>query len=133
MAKLIAGTKVVSDAEAGSLNAEGLPEAGYSREEELKRRCDELEAKIEALTDASRGGTDRLSFDPSKLTKDNEILNYLDQGSYPVLNADDLYVYCWVNRDIHGKFGGAHFYRKKAQGWEICYYCLLYTSDAADE
>ncbi len=126
--RTIADTNVVSDNDAGSLSPEDvegaeLPPAGYSREEELLRRQDELEKRIEALTGDGENKIDRVAVDASKIEKENEILNFLDNGSYPVQDGEhDLYVYSWTQRDIHGRYGGTHVFRKKALGWEICMY-----------
>lgn len=121
----VGSARVVTDAEAGQLAPEDvgadLPPAGNAREEELKRRVDELQAKIDSLTNADTG-VDRQAFDAAKLDRDNEILQFIERGSFPVKNADEVYEYCGVQRDQFGKFGGIHVFKKKAQGWEMCRY-----------
>src|SRR6266571_3789042 len=124
--KRLGSTQVLTDEEAGRANEDfigvELPDAGYSREEELLKRQDELEQKLAQLTDSKNGGVDTAAVDPSKLEKENEILTFIERGSFPVRNPDDLYEYCAVQRDQFGKFGGVHIFKKRAQGWEIVRY-----------
>jgi len=119
-------SRVVSSAEASSLNPEDLdaelPPAGYSRTEELIKRKAELEAQIEALTNPSEGGVEHVAVDPSKVKPDNDILQYITNGSYPVKNADPIYEYVGVQRDQFGKYGGVHIMKKKVLGYEVCRY-----------
>src|SRR5207302_11492375 len=99
--KPLGSTHVLTDDEAGRASPEDfveveapLPDPGYSREEELLKRQDELEQKLAQLTDAKNGGIDTAAVDPAKLEKENEILTIIERGSFPVCNSDDLYEYC---------------------------------------
>jgi hypothetical protein len=124
--KKVANTLVVNQEEAGQLTPEDvgaqLPPSGHERDELLRKRIDELEAKLAAITDTNNGGVDIAAVDPKQIERDNEILTYLDNGSFPVLNADDTMVYAWVQRDQFGKYGGKFVHVKKMLGWEMVYY-----------
>jgi hypothetical protein len=123
--KVDRGQVILSKEEAGKATPDttGLPPPGHKRDEVLRKRADELEAKIDDLTSKLEVGT----VDPDALEPDNEILqfaseNVMDSGSFPVTDADELYTYCWVFRDPSGRYGGIQIMRKKIQGWQLCHY-----------
>lgn len=93
-----------------------LPDPGYSRDEELKRRTDNLTEQAETLSSEREvygmGGTEAFEPDP-------EILRHFEQGNLPVSNASKAYRYCWVQRDPNNRYGNIHVMRKKVQGWEL--------------
>jgi hypothetical protein len=116
-------TTILTQEEAATATPdESLPPPGYERNEELSRRADALEAKLEALSNGNGDNPEQHKIDLDNFKPDNEILQHLKYGNYPVQNKDELYTYCWVNRDIHGKYGGVHVMRKRVQGWQLCRY-----------
>lgn len=86
-----------------------LPPAGYERDEELRRRQDNLEQAAEQLADTMETG----SIDPHKLEVENELAEHFDE--LKVSNQLPEYHYCWVNSGFYMRFVKAKLARK----WEI--------------
>ena len=97
--------------DAGMAQAD-LEPAGYKRDEQLARRKDDLEQRIEEKE--SEGVVHRM--DPDAFKEDREILyKSIDQKMIEVTDAQPNYVYCWTY------YGGnsAMVWAKKALGWEV--------------
>jgi len=103
-------TRVLFEDEVDKIEPD-LPPPGYKRDEELKRRQDELEQKAEEL--AAETGKERI--DPSKLKPDREIQYYIQRDMLEISNPVPGYIYCWV----YTGQGGHFVWTKKAQGWEV--------------
>lgn len=92
----------------------GLPDPGYARREELKRRDDTLAQEAEEQAAKTGIGT----IDPEALTLESELVSQMDE--LHVTNAQPGYRYCWVNYDAPSSARGLMVKRKLAQrGWEI--------------
>ena len=88
-----------------------MPEAGYKRDEELARRKDTLEEKIE-----SPETPEVYPIDPKALEEDREILyKSIDQQMIEVTNKVDGYVYAWV---YYGQ-NSQQVWAKRALGWRV--------------
>ena len=74
---------------------DGLPDAGYLRDEELARRTGALEEQADAQF------SDTYRIDPAKLREDAEILRHHDQFS--VEHQEPGFVYCWAREDKPGE------------------------------
>lgn len=94
--------------DAGMKNAD-LPPSGYARDEELARRKDTLEEKLE--TEAP----EVYPIDESAFQPDREILQRLDQQMLEVSKRKPEYIYCWVYFGQNGQ----QVWAKKALGWEV--------------
>lgn len=88
-----------------------LPPAGYTRDEELKRRTDQLQEQAETYAPEVE------TINPRKLEPINEIMQKFDEntGQLLVSNRDPAFEYCWVNASSHGIF----ITTKKAVGWQV--------------
>jgi hypothetical protein len=97
---------------------DGLPEAGHSRREELKRRADKLMAEAELLmSEYEREPIDPAKLDPANI--ENEIRQAMNIHSEVwVSNANPNYRYAWIYRDPYNKYGGRFVHQMTAQGWE---------------
>lgn len=89
-----------------------LPPSGYERDEELKRRDDDLEEAAETLSN----DREHYSVSPKAFQKDRELQYLLDTyNELEVSNPDPAYVYCWVQHGSHGLFVKL----KLAEKWEV--------------
>lgn len=86
-----------------------LPPAGVKRQEELKKRKDQLDKKGEELA----ASLEIESTDPASMEPDQEILRDIDELA--VSRSDPLYKYCWVNTWGNGRFVTA----KTSRGWQV--------------
>ena len=86
-----------------------LPAPGYKRADELARRTDELEERIE--TEAP----EVYPIDPKAFKEDREILHELDRDMLEVSNPDPEFMYCWV---YFGQNAQA-VWAKKSHGWRV--------------
>jgi len=87
-----------------------LPEPGYKRDEELARRTDALEEKIE--TEAP----EVYPIDPKAFEEDREILHRSIEKQMVQVSEKDLnYIYCWT---YYGQ-NSQQVWAKKALGWEV--------------
>ena len=92
----------------------GLPPAGHQRNEELKRRDDQLAQAAEETAQA----TGIEAIDPEVLKVESEIASQMDE--LYVTNRQPDYEYCWVNFDAPSSARGLMVKRKLAQrGWEV--------------
>lgn len=90
----------------------GLPPAGYSREEELRKRLDDLAEKSEVKAEQ----LDVNTIDPKALRPDRELQHLIrDYDALEVTKKQDGYVYCWAYTGQHGQ----DIMRKKAKGWAV--------------
>lgn len=90
-----------------------LPEAGYAREETLKRRQDKLEAANEQAAAYVTAGVGQLNVKPER-----EILRYID--SLSVSNQQEGFVYAWVCEDYPSHAKGLKVTEKSTRpGWEV--------------
>jgi hypothetical protein len=86
-----------------------LPPVGHKRDEELKRRADNLQEKIETKM------PEAYSLDPSKLKEDREILQWMVGPSlHEVSNKQPNRVYCWEYAGANGTAITA----KRFYGWQ---------------
>lgn len=92
-----------------------LPPAGDARRDELKRREDDLQRKVEELSAQTEGGT----INPKAFEVDREIAHYYDPDSmsvFTVTNAQPDREYCWPNFvSQHGSM----VWLKKSEGWQV--------------
>jgi hypothetical protein len=86
-----------------------LPEPGYARDEEIKRRADVNDQVVEEFQEKH----EIHAIDPKVFEKDREILYHLDSEEITGRRAD-LH-YCWVNFGGYGR----SVKRKLAQGWFV--------------
>lgn len=116
-AEVAANPAILSAEEAASAAAAPLPEAGYARQEEAKRRADALRAAADQL-DPDGGRVD-----PAAFEVENEIGQYSDpsQGldGSEVSGAQPGLVYRWEQADIGNRFGGLWVTQMKSIGWEV--------------
>lgn len=90
-----------------------LPPAGHERDELLRLRQDELEAKIDALSNH----LDLASIDPKVFKKDREIQHEIrNTDGLQVEGALETHMYSWVNYNTQH---GLKVWQKKAIGWEV--------------
>lgn len=86
-----------------------LPPAGHARDEELRKRTDNLDEAGENL--AAESGTERIN--PKAFEPIREIQYHLDELA--VSNQDPAYDYCWV-----GTYRAMYFIKtKQVRGWEV--------------
>lgn len=88
-----------------------LPPAGYSRDEELSKRTDQLAEQI----DTQAPGVE--SVDPNKVKPIPEIQRHFNpvSGELDVSDAQPGFSYIWCYQGEHSR----HITRKRAMGWEI--------------
>lgn len=108
--------KVITKAEAETIQekaeveaAATLPPPGHQRQEQLRRRQDELQAEAERVADRMIRG----QIDPSQLEIANEIASKTQWMN--VSNADPAFVYGWVSTNRHGQ----HIQAMTRYGWII--------------
>lgn len=100
-----------------------LPEAGYARREELRRRADSLMAEAEMLMAAyEQEAIDPAKVDPANI--DREIRQAIDiHNEVYVSSKDANFVYAWIYRDPYNKYGGRYVRSMQAllggTAWEI--------------
>jgi hypothetical protein len=102
------GIKIINADEAEGVEPD-LPEAGYKRDEELARRQDALDEAADQMQQEQ----ETYAFDPSKLDKDFEILQHMDE-----LNVDNRqpgFAYMWV----YEGHGGQEIIKKQRLGWVV--------------
>jgi hypothetical protein len=97
--------------DAGMKQAGDLPPPGFARDEELARRKDALEERIE---DPST--PEIYPVDPGILEEDREILHKsFDQQMLEISNKQPGYMYCWTYYGLNGHM----VYAKKSLGWRV--------------
>ncbi len=94
--------------DAGQRKAD-MPEPGYKRDEELAKRKDTLEQRIE------EEAPEVYRADPAAFEEDREILYDLQHDMLEVSNADPEYMYCWV---YYGQ-NQQQVWAKKSLGWRV--------------
>jgi len=90
-----------------------LPSPGYTRDEELRKRGDNLAEAAETRSTTM----EQYSVNPKAFEKDRELQYLLEHyNELEVSNADPAYVYCWVQcMHMHGLFVKL----KLAERWEV--------------
>lgn len=86
-----------------------LPPAGYVRDEELKKRTDNLDAASEFMSD----GQEVYGIDPKAFEEDREILAHLDE--LYIADALPTYKYLWVYFGLNGRV----VWQRKRDGWKV--------------
>ena len=89
-----------------------LEPAGHKRDEQLSKRKDELDEKLESISEQT--GVHKV--DPAAFEEDREILyKSIDQQMIEVSNKQEGFVYAWTY------FGqsGQQVWAKKALGWQV--------------
>ena len=86
-----------------------MPEPGHKRDDELARRKDVLEQRIE------EEAPDVYPVNPEALEPDRDILRDLEHDMLEVTNPDSEYTYCWAYFGMNGQAVVA----KKAVGWRV--------------
>lgn len=99
----------VMSAEQAEKETADLPDPGYERSEELKRRVDELEAALAAL----QAQKEVYSVNPSVLREDREILGKMNL--LEVTNAQPGRTYKWVYYGLNGQM----VMKMKYFGWRV--------------
>lgn len=99
---------------AGNAPDPNLPPAGYARDEELLRRQDALEAKLDALL----GKLDIQSINPATFKEDREIQYALTEKNdgLGVTDREPGYEYCWARA---AGDDSQQVWRRKSRGWEV--------------
>jgi hypothetical protein len=91
--------------------APDLPPAGHARDEELRRREDNLQKAAETVH------TEREAIDPAALEEDYDVQSLLRRGDgLTVSDPQPGFVYCWV---YSGTRTLARVWEKKRLGWEV--------------
>lgn len=98
---------------------DGLPEAGFARREELRRRAEALMLQADELMKLYEiEGIDAEKLDPNKIPREVRAAIGLNDEVY-VSNADRNYAYSWIFRDPYNRFGGRFVRAMQALGWEV--------------
>lgn len=100
--------KIINADEAENIQPD-LPDAGHARDEELAKRADDLQWAAEK----AEAEQEVYSFDPSKLKKDFDILQHLDE--LYVENAVPGYKYMWCYEGQRGR----EIVKKTRLGWQV--------------
>jgi hypothetical protein len=102
------GVPVLTAEQAEQVTA-NLPPAGHNREEELKKRIDDLEQQLESLQNQEQ--THRL--DPRVFQEDREILKHMNE--LEVTDKQPGRVYKWVYYGLNGQM----VMKMKYFGWRV--------------
>lgn len=109
----IMDAKILTQKDAADASVDPLPPAGFERDEELRRRADELERKVEMLMSQMDIG----AINPKVFEKDREIQHAIQlSDGLQVEGALDTHMYCWVNYNTQH---GTKVWQKKSLGWEV--------------
>jgi hypothetical protein len=100
--------KIINADEAEQIDPE-LPDAGWERDEQLKRRQDQLDQAAEEAGEQREVH----AFDPSKLEPDAEILRYGDE--LEVIDAQPGFKYMWCYEGHNGR----EIVKKQRLGWIV--------------
>lgn len=111
-------TKDELAAEGGNIAAE-LPPAGYKRDDELARRQDILEEKVEKLSE------NKIAVDPKKLEPDREIIHDIERGFLDI-DIGPQFAVQWINFVTNH---GAAVWAAKANGWKVVHRDMLKGND----
>jgi hypothetical protein len=86
-----------------------LPSAGYARDEELKKRTDNLDAAAEFMSDDQ----EFYGLDPKAFEEDREILAHLDE--LHISDPDPNFEYLWAYFGMNGRV----VWQRKREGWKV--------------